>query len=69
MNVWQLSMAASLVCSGLLALVIWRRSMRRIRGFEQHIPPHQYLAIRHSYTVALLPAGEAWILWMGNFWG
>jgi hypothetical protein len=69
MNIWQLSMAAGLTGSTIAGAVMGTVARRRSAPVARFLPPVARFAMQHAYLVALVPLSEAFVLWMGKWWG
>lgn len=67
MNGWQAALVAGLAGQGLLALWSWWRMNRSYGPFAHLLSPFQQRLLRWAWLLALLPAAEAWLLWMAGF--
>jgi len=66
-NLWQASIATSLTLNGLVGLIAWWRMHRTYQPHSHLLTPLQRRVIGWGWVVALVPAFDAWALWMGGF--
>ena len=64
----QIIMAAGLTCSTVAALLIWRRTWKRVAPMSWSLSNGQLFLAQNGWLVAGIPIGEAVVLWQGGFW-
>lgn len=64
----QFMMATILLVNLVTILVIWHR-YRDHPAVLLAPKPWQRVVLRHSWVIAVAPLTEAYILWLGGFWG
>lgn len=64
----QWTMAAGLLGNTVFIALACIRARRVIAPMRNRMSRWQRFAVDQVWLAALLPASEAWVLWMGGFW-